>query len=52
METENNKQKNCKCDESNCAKCLSGNCKDANCLTHSNEKKFAWLKKLNNKDNK
>ena len=37
----------CKCENQQCAKCLSGNCKDSDCLTHKNEKKFAWLKKYN-----
>ncbi len=34
----------CKCDESQCAKCLSVNCKDENCPTHTREAKMAWRK--------
>lgn len=32
----------CKCDESNCRKCLAGNCRDKNCPTHTKDLKDAW----------
>lgn len=35
----------CQCDESQCAKCLSVNCKDKNCITHTKEAKIAWRKR-------
>ena len=35
----------CQCDDSFCAKCLSINCKDDNCPTHTNEKKLRYRTK-------
>lgn len=34
--------KSCLCDDSDCAKCLSMNCQDKNCLVHTKERKEAW----------
>lgn len=34
----------CKCDESQCGKCLSVGCKDKNCPTHTKQAKIAWRK--------
>lgn len=43
--------KKCLCDEPQCAKCLSVNCQDKNCLVHIREKKMSWRKRweMNNK---
>ena len=35
----------CKCDEPTCAKCLSVNCQDDNCPTHTKERKALWQKR-------
>lgn len=35
----------CKCDEPQCGKCLSVNCKDKECPTHTKEAKIAWRKR-------
>jgi hypothetical protein len=45
--------KKCECSESQCAKCLSINCEDKNCPTHTKERKIAWRKnwELNNHKN-
>ena len=34
----------CKCNEPTCAKCLSINCQDENCPTHTKKAKDAWRK--------
>ncbi len=48
---ENNNFRKCLCDTQLCAKCLSVNCEDKNCTTHTKEAKIAWRKnwELNNK---
>lgn len=35
----------CLCDEPLCAKCLSVNCKDINCITHTQENKDQWKRR-------
>jgi len=35
----------CKCSDPDCAKCLGINCRDKNCLTHTNELKEAWRRR-------
>ena len=39
-----NEQSNpkCQCNEPGCAKCLSVNCQDKDCLIHTKEAKIAW----------
>jgi hypothetical protein len=36
------RSKKCKCDVSDCAKCLGINCQDKNCSVHTKERKKAW----------
>ncbi len=36
--------KKCLCDEPQCAKCLSVNCEDKDCLIHTKEAKIKWQK--------
>lgn len=36
--------KKCLCDEPRCAKCLSVNCRDKDCIIHTKELKMAWQK--------
>lgn len=43
---------NCRCDEPQCAKCLSVNCKDENCPTHTREAKMTWRKRWETANNK
>lgn len=45
--------KTCNCDEPLCAKCLSVNCKDKNCITHTQENKDRWKRRreVGNADN-
>lgn len=35
----------CECDEPQCAKCLSVNCQEKICPTHTKEAKIAWRKR-------
>jgi hypothetical protein len=44
--------KKCECDTPLCAKCLSVNCIDKGCLTHTKEAKIAWRQnwETNNKE--
>ena len=35
----------CQCDNPSCAKCLSKNCKDDNCPTHTNKEKLRYRAK-------
>lgn len=43
----------CKCSEPLCGKCLSTNCKDENCITHTQENKNQWKRRreVGNADN-
>lgn len=36
--------KKCLCDEPQCAKCLSVNCQDKDCLVHTKDAKIRWQK--------
>lgn len=42
----------CRCDKPLCAKCLSVNCTDKNCPTHSKEDKIIWRKRWEQSHNK
>ena len=44
--------KGCGCDEPQCAKCLSTNCKYKNCPIHTCEAKMAWRKRWETANNK
>ena len=41
--------KRCLCDNSKCAKCLSVNCQDPECLIHTKENKETWWLARGNK---
>lgn len=40
-----NATKTCLCDEPHCGKCLGINCKDENCITHTQKNKDRWKQK-------
>jgi hypothetical protein len=42
----------CRCSEPHCAKCLSSNCKDKDCLIHTKEAKIAWRRNWELANNK